>query len=266
MGDIQIFHHVHSHAEGFDRTVRVFTPTRYEASPHERFGVLYMQDGQNVFEHPLSARHPTWAANNALEALVRPGRLGPSIIVAVDHGLGRFEDYSPWDEPRAQVKARGETYARFLIDELKPLVDRTFRTRPEPEWTAVCGSSLGGLISLYLHWRHGHVFPRVGALSPSVMWSDRAFFRHWNATPAQALAHLHRRRGRRGLRQRPLPHALRRRGCGVLPAVTGTWLRRLGAAVRARAGRPAHRRRLAKAPARGPALAPRLLNPFPTLW
>ena len=183
MGDIQIFRDVHSHAEGFPRTVRVFTPSLYRDLPHERFGVLYMQDGQNVFEHPESARHPTWAASHAMEALVSSGAIGPWMIVAVDHGMGRFEDYSPWDEPRADVKARGDVYARFLIEELKPWVDRTFRTRPEPEWTAVCGSSLGGLISLYLHWRYGHVFPRVGALSPSVMWSEGAFFRHWNQNP-----------------------------------------------------------------------------------
>lgn len=183
MGDIQIFRDVQSHAEGFPRTVRVFTPTRYRTEPHERFGVLYMQDGQNVFEHPESARQPTWRANEALERLVASGELGPWMIVAVDHGLGRFEDYSPWDEPRVDVKARGETYARFLRHELKPWVDSTFRTRPEPEWTAVCGSSLGGLISLYLHLRHGDVFPRVAALSPSVMWSGETIFREWTEHP-----------------------------------------------------------------------------------
>jgi predicted alpha/beta superfamily hydrolase len=183
MGDIQIFRDVHSRAEGFNRTIRVFTPERYRHEPRERFGVLYMQDGQNVFEHPESARHPTWAANHTLEWLVGSGAVGPWMIVAVDHGQGRFEDYSPWDEPRAGVKARGDTYARFLIDELKPWVDRTWRTRPEPAWTAVSGSSLGGLISLYLHWRYGEVFPRVGALSPSVMWSGEELFRRWTAHP-----------------------------------------------------------------------------------
>lgn len=179
MGHIEILCNVPSRAEGFDRTLRIFTPDRYDHDPHTPFGVLYMQDGQNVFAHPMSARYPTWCANHALEGLINEGRIGPWIIVAVDHALGRFEDYSPWDEPRANVKARGETYARFLVEELKPWVDRTYRTVPGPEGTAVMGSSLGGLISLYLHLRHPDIFGRVGALSPSVMWSEEGLFRHW---------------------------------------------------------------------------------------
>jgi predicted alpha/beta superfamily hydrolase len=185
MGHIQILSNVPSHAEGFTRTVRIFTPASYDHDRSARFGVVYMQDGQNVFEDPRSARHPTWAANRALESLIRSGRIGPWIIVAVDHGLGRFEDYSPWDEPREKVKGRGELYARFLIDQLKPWVDRTYRTLPGPEHTAVVGSSLGGLISLYLHRWHTDVFGRVGALSPSVMWCGDGLFRHWTTHSRQ---------------------------------------------------------------------------------
>ncbi|MBX5482878.1 MAG: alpha/beta hydrolase [Myxococcaceae bacterium] len=183
MGHIQILRDVPSRAEGFSRTLRIFTPARYDRAPHERFGVLYMHDGQNVFEHPESVRHggATWAADVTLEGLIDAGRIGPWIIVAVDHGLGRFEDYSPWDEPRVGVRARGERYARFLIDELKPWVDAAYRTRPEPQWTGAMGSSLGGLISLYLGLAHADVFGRIGAMSPSVMWSEDGMFRHWRA-------------------------------------------------------------------------------------
>jgi predicted alpha/beta superfamily hydrolase len=181
MGQVEIHCNLPSRAEGFPRTVRVFLPDAYDARPAERFGVIYMQDGQNVFEHPESARHPTWAADRALERLLREGRIPPWMIVAVDHGLGRFEDYSPWDEPRLGVKGRAQTYARFLIEELKPWVDSSFRTRPEPESTAVVGSSLGGLVSLYLHRWHPDVFGRVGALSPSVMWCEGGLTRHWTS-------------------------------------------------------------------------------------
>ncbi|MGA9521000.1 MAG: alpha/beta hydrolase-fold protein [Myxococcaceae bacterium] len=185
MGHIQILHDVPSHAEGFSRTVRIFTPSLYDQTTTARFGVVYMQDGQNVFDDTRSARDPTWAANHALEDLLRSGRIGSWIIVAVDHGLGRFEDYSPWDEPRANVKGRGRSYARFLIEQLKPWIDSTYRTLPGPEHTAVVGSSLGGLISLYLHRWHTDVFGRVGALSPSVMWCEDGLFRHWTSHSRQ---------------------------------------------------------------------------------
>ncbi len=179
MRHIQILRNFPSRAEGLSRTLRIFTPDLYDREPQARFGVLYMHDGQNVFEHPESARHPTWCADLALERLVDNREIGPWIIVAVDHGLGRFEDFSPWDEPRADVRAQGDRYARFLVEELKPWIDRTYRTRPEATSTAVMGSSLGGLISLYLGMQYGETFGRVGALSPSVMWSEDGLFRHW---------------------------------------------------------------------------------------
>ncbi|MFZ5470991.1 MAG: alpha/beta hydrolase [Myxococcota bacterium] len=200
MGHIEILRDVPSNAEGVSRTLRIFTPSRYHQDPSARFGVVYMQDGQNVFAHPASACFPTWSANLTLERLIDEGRVSPWMIVAVDHGEGRFDDYSPWDDPRLKVRGRAERYARFLLDELKPWVDRTYRTRPEATATAVAGSSLGGLASLYLGWRHGDTFGRVGAFSPSVMWCNGELFRQWNARPlrftrlyldAGAKEHLH---------------------------------------------------------------------------
>jgi predicted alpha/beta superfamily hydrolase len=179
MGYVHIIRDFPSEQEGFRRTVRIYTPNAYDTHPGHHFPVLYMQDGQNVFAHPESALFDTWCANHALEDGVRAGHLEPWLIVAVDSGTGRFQEYSPWDEPRSGVKARGETYARFLVDELKPYIDRTYRTRLAPEWTATMGSSLGGLISLYLGLRSPDVFGRIGALSPSVMWSEGQLFERW---------------------------------------------------------------------------------------
>ena len=185
MSGIEILRDVPSRAEGFTRTVRVFTPWQYDAFPDTRFGLLVMHDGQNVFEHPESARWPTWAADVALQRLLNEQRIGPWLIVAVDHGRGRFEDFSPWDEPRSNVKARGETYARFITDELVPWARSRYRVHTEPWWTATSGSSLGGLISLYLGLTRPHVFGRIAALSPSVMWGQDALFRNWTAHTRQ---------------------------------------------------------------------------------
>lgn len=180
-GRVDIFRGVPSRAEGFDRVVRVFTPRQYAERPDARFGLLVMHDGQNVFEHPESARWPTWSADVALQGLLDQGRIGPWMVVAVDHGQGRFEDYSPWPEPRAGVQGRAEVYARFLVDELLPWAHARYRLRQGPQWTATSGSSLGGLVSLFLAWRRPDVFGRVAALSPSVMWSEDGLFRHWTA-------------------------------------------------------------------------------------
>ena len=181
MGHVHIIRDFASPHEGFTRTVRIYTPDGYDHAPHHRFPVLYMHDGQNVFAHPESALFDTWCANLALEHMVGEGRMEPWIIVGIDSGPGRVEEYSPWDEPRGNVRARGETYARFVVETLKPYIDGAYRTRQGPEWTAVMGSSLGGLMSLYLGWKYPEVFGRIGALSPSVMWSEYRLFQHWTA-------------------------------------------------------------------------------------
>ncbi len=181
MGHVHILRDFPSPQEGFNRTVRIYTPDGYDAHASHRYPVLYMHDGQNVFAHPESALFDTWCANTTHEALVSEGRLEPWLIVAVDSGPGRVQEYSPWDEPRNGSKARGEAYGRFVVEALKPYVDRVYRTRPGSEWTGTMGSSLGGLISLYLGWKYPEVFGRIGALSPTVMWGAGKLFEEWKA-------------------------------------------------------------------------------------
>ena len=106
----------------------------------------------------------------------------------MDSTNDRLVEYSPWPEPRSNIPARAGSFVHFLVREFKPFVDRVYRTRPESEWTAVMGASLGGLMPLYLGWRHPDVFGRVGALSPSVMWGWDQLFSEWSS---------HTRRGSR---------------------------------------------------------------------
>lgn len=184
MGHLQIIRDFASPEEGGTRTVRIYTPDAYDADPQRRFGVLFMQDGQNVFAHPESARYDTWMANNAVEALSREGAIDPWIIVGIDHGPDRFGDYSPWDDPVSNVvPAKGQRYARFIDDHLLPFIDAHYRTRPDPRWRALMGASLGGLISLYMHMARPDLYGRVGGVSPSVMWSQALLFAYWKAHP-----------------------------------------------------------------------------------
>ncbi len=181
MGHVHIIRDFASPQEGFTRTVRIYTPDGYDQAPHHRFPVLYMHDGQNVFAHHESALFDTWCANLAMENMVGSGHAEPWIIVGVDSGPGRLEEYTPWDEPHGNVKGRGDAYARFIVETLKPYVDGVYRTRQGPEWTGIMGASLGGLMSLYLGLKHPDMFGRIGALSPSVMWSQYKLFQQWRA-------------------------------------------------------------------------------------
>ncbi|MEW5850483.1 MAG: alpha/beta hydrolase-fold protein [Myxococcota bacterium] len=181
MGHVQIIRDFPSPPEGSARTIRIYTPDAYEQDPNRQFPVLYMHDGQNVFAHPESARFETWCANTALEQLVREQRIVPWIIVGVDHREQRLNDYSPWNENRGHHAhpGWGESYARFLVENLRPFVEQNYRVRTGPQWTGTMGSSLGGLISLYLGMSRPDVFGRIGALSPTVMWAQSEIFRRW---------------------------------------------------------------------------------------
>lgn len=178
-GELQILRDVRSGPEGVARTIRIYTPEACRRRPAP-FPVVYMHDGQNLFDEPLSGDAMTWGVDEALEMLVDEGVLEPWIVVAVDHrGVERIADDSPWDEPRASVRGRGAAYGAFVAEQLKPWIDTRYPTRREPEWTATVGSSLGGLMALYLGLAYPDRFGRIGALSPSVMWSERGLFHHW---------------------------------------------------------------------------------------
>jgi predicted alpha/beta superfamily hydrolase len=180
MGHVQILREFAVAPGGVARTLRIYTPDAYDAEPGRRFPVLYMQDGQNVFAHPESAREQTWAANHAIETVAYEGRSEPWIIVGVDHGPERLSDYSPWDEPALGVRGRGPETLRYLTDELKPWIDRTYRTKPEGQQTAIMGSSLGGLFAIYAGLARGDVFGRVGAVSPTMLWSVGELEKRWS--------------------------------------------------------------------------------------
>ncbi|MBI5495064.1 MAG: alpha/beta hydrolase [Deltaproteobacteria bacterium] len=163
--------------------LRVWTPPGYARETWRRYPVVYMQDGQNVFEHHASAPWHTWHANRAMERLVHEGRIEPWIIVAMDHGPARFDDYSPWPEDSVGSAGGFDRWARHLVDVVMPHVRRRWRTRPGAEWTATTGSSLGGMAALCLGWTRPAVFGRLGALSPSVMWAGGRLLREWTAHP-----------------------------------------------------------------------------------
>ena len=161
------------HIEDFSRPVTVYLPPGYERG-EARYPVLYMQDGQNLFE-PQRAFVPGqhWRLNDAADLAIGDRTARPMIIVGIDHGgPARIDEYTPTHDEARHAGGKAADYAKLLIDRLKPLIDSRYRTLHDQ--TAAGGSSLGGLVSLYLGLARPDVFSAIAAMSPSVWWNDRA--------------------------------------------------------------------------------------------
>ena len=159
------------------RDIWIYLPPGYEkAGNTERYPVLYIHDGNNLFDAETAFGGNEWQVDETAEALITAGELRPIIIVGVANTPDRMDEYT-WVPGRAgdmYCGGAGALYARFLTEELKPMIDREYRTLPEREHTGVAGSSLGGLISLYIGMHFNDVFSRVGIISPSLHWSQQA--------------------------------------------------------------------------------------------
>lgn len=165
---------------GNRRDVLVYLPPGYRRTRRRRYPVLYLHDGQNVFDAATSFAGVEWGADETAQRLIEKGWIEPLIIVAVANtGLQRIHEYAPTrgvidSSARRKRRSRGwlRRYGRFLIEELKPFIDRTYRTRIDPGSTGLGGSSLGGLATLALGLWFPHVFNRLAVLSPSVWWDE----------------------------------------------------------------------------------------------
>ena len=155
------------------RKLRVYLPPGYH-SGSRRYPVLYMMDGQNLFDAATSFAGE-WRVDETCDALIRAGEIEPLIVVGIDNaGQGRIAEYTPWPDP----KYGGGDAAGFLAElkgTLKPAIDRLYRTRPEPAHTFIGGSSLGGLISAYAGYSDPGTWGGVIAMSPSYWWDGERF-------------------------------------------------------------------------------------------
>lgn len=203
---------------GNSRAVTIYLPAGYDEQSERRYPVLYMQDGQNLFDAErayVPGNH--WRLQEAADSAIGERTAAPLIIVGVDHaGPARIDEYTPVRDRKHNGGGRAADYARLLIEELTPLIDSRFRTETGPENTGVGGSSLGGLVSLYLALKHPDVFGRAAVMSPSVWWAGGAILQEVDAisgvTPRMWLD-IGGREGLEALRDtRELRNRLRQRG------------------------------------------------------
>lgn len=154
-----------------NRRVWVYLPPGYDAEPDRRYPVLYMMDGQNVFDDATSFVGE-WMVDESLEELIPAGRVAPLIVVAVDNGGDlRGSEYTPWPSGERGYGGGGVDHLQVWIDILLPYVDANYRTLTGPQNTGLAGSSFGGLMTLYGAFWHPDVFGRCGAFSPSIMFA-----------------------------------------------------------------------------------------------
>lgn len=151
------------------RYVDVYLPDSYDDG-RRRYPVVYMQDGQNLSDPAIAFAGNTWRLDEGLPWLAARG-IEP-IVVGIHNTPARLAEYSPFSDAK-HGGGDGDRYARFLMDTLKPRIDASYRTRRDRDATVVAGSSMGGLISIFLFFRRPSPFGRVAAISPSIWFGGR---------------------------------------------------------------------------------------------
>lgn len=183
------------------RDVLVYLPPTYPARDRT-YPVVYMQDGQNLFDAATAFGGQEWGVDEILQTLSTEGR--EAIVVGLPHGeAARIAEYNPLPARGG----RGEAYLAFLVETVKPLIDAAFRTQPERESTVLAGSSMGGLISFYGYFRHPAVFGAAIAMSPAFWYVGRNLYQYVAATPpAPGRLYLDRGTTERGGARRMAEH------------------------------------------------------------
>lgn len=142
-----------------ERDVIVWLPPGYETNTTARYPVVYMHDGQNIIDPATSSFGVDWGIDETVDRLIKSKAIQPVIVVGIYNTSDRMKEYVPGE--------KGTAYMNFIVNQLKPFIDSTYRTRPDRENTIVGGSSAGGIISFMLVWEHPDVFSKAICMSPA---------------------------------------------------------------------------------------------------
>ncbi|MBS1703930.1 MAG: alpha/beta hydrolase [Armatimonadetes bacterium] len=176
-GNIERIDRFESKILGNSRNLIVYLPPNYKQDTKTRYPVVYMHDGQNIFDGATSyIPNQEWRADEAAEALIEAGLIEPLIIVGIDNaGMERANEYLPtkfkWNN--SEIGGKADLYGRMITDEIMPIINERYRTKTGPDNTGLIGSSFGGVATCYLGATHPEIFGRLGVVSPSVWVDDR---------------------------------------------------------------------------------------------
>jgi predicted alpha/beta superfamily hydrolase len=169
-----------------DRDVIVYVPPCYDDEPRRTYPVLYMHDGQNLFDGQTSfVKGRTWQVREHADAAIEAGEIEPLVIVGIyNTGERRIAEYT--HEPSKQLGGgEADRYGLLLTRELMPWIASQYRVRQDREATGLGGSSLGGLVTLFLALRHAEYFGKLAVLSPSAWWNHRSILGYLNERAPQ---------------------------------------------------------------------------------
>lgn len=180
-GDIRVHEGFESKVLENQRRIWVYLPPGYDRANDTSYKVLYLHDGQNVFDGMTSfIPNQEWRADEAAEGLIGAGLIEPVIIVGIDNaGAKRAYEYLPTKGRVGNGEDGGgaDLYLRFVTEEVMPFMSKTYRVMPGAENTAVAGSSLGGVVSMHMAFSRPDVFGAAGVFSPSLWWDDKLMIR-----------------------------------------------------------------------------------------
>ena len=183
-GSFRTHDNLRSRFLGSEHDLIVSLPPGYEEDRVCRYPVLYMQDGQNLFDDATSFSG-AWHLDEAAAQMIATGQVTPLIIVGIyNAGAHRIDEYTPTRDAAKRAGGKADRYGRMLVEELKPFIDGEYRTLPDARNTGIGGSSLGGLVSLYLALKYSGIFWNVAVVSPSVWWDNRFIVRRVRALGA----------------------------------------------------------------------------------
>jgi predicted alpha/beta superfamily hydrolase len=173
------------------RDLIIYLPPGYHEQEQRRFPVLFLHDGQNLFDGATSfIPGMDWHVGQTADYCIQAGLVEPLIIVGIyNAGKQRLGEYTPTRMPKLGG-GRANRYAKFLLEEVRPFLLSNYRVLSGAENAGIGGSSLGGLVSLYLGLRFPHVFGKIAALSPSVWWNQRVILRFADAAPVDPLPRI----------------------------------------------------------------------------
>ena len=161
-----------SQALGNTRGVWIYQPPSYLENTRARMPVVYMHDGQNLFDPGTAAFGNEWKVDETLDAAAEDGTIAEALVIGIENTPDRMSEYTPVADPQLGG-GNGAAYLRMIVDELKPRVDAELRTLGDREHTVMVGSSLGGLLTSYAGVERADVFALVGVMSPSTWWDER---------------------------------------------------------------------------------------------
>lgn len=163
------------------RALRIYLPPSYDENPAKRYPVLYMHDGQNLFDPHTASYGVDWGIGRTINHLVATGSMDEVIVVGIDNTPDRIPEYTPCCDPK-YGGGKLDAYARFVVETVKPWVDGTYRTLPGKDSTAIMGSSLGGIASVLIAERYPQVFSKAAGMSSSFWWNNGSLI---SSLPAQ---------------------------------------------------------------------------------